>query len=452
MKPLNLPTKPKIINFPFKNGLFEMFKLVEPKAENCFFFESLSPNKDHLSRYSMLGFNPYIIIKGANDRLFVGGKTYKTKNPYELLREIMPKTALSDEFCGGLVGYLSYESANFFEPSLKLKANPNFDYFRFGLYTDGILHDHLTGETKYFYYQKNRLPFIKRALKNEKVRALMPKLQPLGQFPSRTLYQKQLKSVLDEIKRGNVFQCELGIKRLYKISGSLLPVYEHLREINPSPYLYYVKFGKQKLLGSSPELLLSLNRGQLETFPLAGTTRRGKTKAEDQRLAKKLLADPKEQAEHKMLVDLHRNDLGRVAKFGTVVIKKLMDIKKFSHVQHISSQIYGLLRADEDMFSALAASFPAGTLTGAPKVESMKIISRNERGGRGPYGGAVGFFGFNGNCEFAIPIRSLFASGNKAFVQACGGIVYDSKAQKEYQEIENKLKAMDVVLSKFMRK
>lgn len=185
----------------------------------------------------------------------------------------------------------------------------------------------------------------------------------------------------------------------------------------------------------------------METFPLAGTAKRGKTAAEDQELARRLLNDPKEIAEHNMLVDLHRNDLGRVAKFGTVKVRSLMDIKKFSHVQHISSEISGVIKEGEDMFSALAASFPAGTLTGAPKIESMKIINRIENVPRGPYGGAVGHFGFDGNCTFAISIRSLFVSGDYAFAQTSGGVVLDSDPEKEYEEIENKLAGMRKALN-----
>jgi anthranilate synthase component 1 len=187
----------------------------------------------------------------------------------------------------------------------------------------------------------------------------------------------------------------------------------------------------------------------METFPLAGTIRRGKNQKEDQNLAKELLNNPKEIAEHNMLIDLHRNDIGRVAEFGSVRVQKLKDIKKFSHVQHISSEVVGTLKKSEDMFSALASNFPAGTLSGAPKIESIKIINRVEKEPRGPYGGAVGYFGFDGNCSFCIPIRSLFISEDKGFTQASGGIVYDSKANLEYQEIQNKLKALDQALNSF---
>ena len=223
-----------------------------------------------------------------------------------------------------------------------------------------------------------------------------------------------------------------------------------LRHVNPSPHMYYVKFGDKKIIGASPELLFRLRNGEMETFPLAGSIKRGLSAEEDIKLARTLLNDPKEIAEHNMLVDLHRNDLGRVAKFGTVKVRKLMEIKKYSHIQHISSEVIGIIKKGEDMFSGLASSFPAGTLSGAPKIESMKIIQRVEKNPRGPYGGALGHFGFNGNCTFAIPIRTLFVSGEYAYTQASGGIVYDSLPANEYQEIKNKLGAQEKVLNSFI--
>jgi anthranilate synthase component 1 len=210
--------------------------------------------------------------------------------------------------------------------------------------------------------------------------------------------------------------------------------------------MYFLKFGDKKLIGASPETLLELQDGALVTRPLAGSIKRGQTVAEDKQLARQLLNDPKEIAEHNMLVDLHRNDVGRVAEFGSVRVRNLKGIKRFSHIQHIESEIVGRLRHNEDMFSAVAANFPAGTLSGAPKIEAMKIIDAIETEARGPYGGAVGHFGFNGNCAFAIAIRSLFVAGDHAYAQTCGGIVYDSEPEKEYDEVRRKLAAMEKAL------
>jgi anthranilate synthase component 1 len=210
--------------------------------------------------------------------------------------------------------------------------------------------------------------------------------------------------------------------------------------------MYYLKFGSQKIIGASPELLFGMRDGEMQTQPLAGTIRRGKNRREDEKLVRELLLDPKERAEHTMLVDLHRNDMGRVAQFGTVKVRDFMNVKKFRYVQHLSSDVVGIIKKSEDMFSALSANFPAGTVTGAPKIEAMKIISRNESQPRGPYGGAVGYFGFNGDCTFALAIRTLFVSGSRAFTQTSAGIVADSQPEKEYDEILGKLAGMQKAL------
>ena len=274
----------------------------------------------------------------------------------------------------------------------------------------------------------------------------------LNDSMTKDQHKKTVLKIKEDIKNGLIFQCEVGFKSHYEIKGDQTAIYEKLRNLNPSPHMYFMKFCDQVIIGASPELLFRLRNGEMETFPLAGTTKRGKDKLEDLKLARELLNDKKEIAEHNMLVDLHRNDLGRVAKFGTVKVRNLMDIKKYSHVQHISSEIAGIISEEEDMFSALASNFPAGTLSGAPKIEAMKIINEIEEEGRGPYGGAIGQFGFNGDCTFAIPIRSIFITGEQAYAQTCGGNVYDSDPDKEYLEIERKLAAMKTVLASFEEK
>jgi anthranilate synthase component I len=210
--------------------------------------------------------------------------------------------------------------------------------------------------------------------------------------------------------------------------------------------MFYLQFGQKIMIGASPELVFKLQDGLMENYPLAGTRKRGKTTAEDQALTNELLSDPKEIAEHSMLVDLHRNDIGRVAKIGTVKIKRLMDIKKFATVQHISSEIMGIIDDKHTIFTALASNFPAGTLSGAPKLEAIKIIQKLENNSRGPYGGAIGYFGSDGNGQFCIPIRSIFINGDQGFARAGGGIVYDSDPEAEYQEIINKLGAVTKTL------
>ena len=446
---IDISHKPTYLEIKTRLSCFEVFKKIEAHFTDCFLFESLGSSQNNNNRYSLIGFKPDYVIKAKNNILNIDATKTKVKNPYESLAKLMPNPILTQEFAGGLIGYMSYEAANYFEPPLKLKIHPDFDQFCFGVFTDGLVFDNLTGKTSYFYYKKSRINIIEKILKSNTKNSQPPKITKMGQSMSKEEHAKTVRQVLKQIRAGNTFQCEVGLKVGYKVLGSLILVYESLRQINPSPYMYFLKFGKQTIIGSSPELLFSLKQKLMSTYPLAGTIRRGKQEQEDKTLAKKLLDDPKEQAEHKMLVDLHRNDLGRVAKFGTVNVSRFMDIKKFSHVQHISSEITGIISNSQNAFSALASCFPAGTLSGAPKYESMEIINRNEKEARGPYGGALGFFGFNGDCEFAIPIRSLFASGEKAYAQACGGVVYDSTPKKEYEEVMLKLKALDIVLEDF---
>ncbi len=449
---IKLNKKPTYIKLSNNLDFFELFKVIERKFDNCFILESLGENIDG-SRYSVVGFDPEKIITANGNKLTIGEESFDVKNPYEELKNIFPQDLISRNFSGGLIGYLTYESINYFEPSLNFEKHPKFDQFKFGLYTDGLVHDKITGETFYFFFENDREDIIKDLLfKKANGHNDDLEIERIGHTLTKEEHRKAIEIVKEEIIKGNTFQCEVGFKTEYKIKGNTLPIYESLREINPSPYMYYVKFGDQKIIGASPELLLRLRSGEMETFPLAGTAKRGKDLNEDQTLARELLNNPKEIAEHKMLVDLHRNDLGRVAEFGTVKVRRLLEIKKFSHVQHISSEVAGIIRKGEDMFSALASVLPAGTLSGAPKIESMKIINKLEKKPRGPYGGGLGHFGFNGDCTFAIPIRTLFISGEYAYAQTSGGIVYDSDPDLEYKEIENKLAAMEAALSKFIVK
>lgn len=449
MKPpiFDLPTHPQYLKFTQETDPFTLFSILEQESDTCFMLESLGEYSNQ-SRYTIIGFAPDYVIRASADALYIDNHKYPSVNPYNELKLLMPKRSLSKKYTGGLIGYLGYNAMNFIEPSLKLQPHPNFDIFKFGFYTDGIVFDKLTEEYFYFYYLKNRLPFIESLLR-KKILSRSTKIKLTGDSMSQAEHKQIVNTVKEHISNGDTFQTQIGFKQLYSVKGDALPIYKKLRDVNPSPYMYYVKFNTQAVIGASPELLFRMTDGVMETFPLAGTIGRGSDERADRRLAKTLLNDPKEIAEHNMLVDLHRNDIGRVARFGTVRVKNLMDIKKFSHVQHISSEITGMLKPGEDMFGALAANFPAGTLTGAPKIESMKIIEKYETTPRGPYGGALGHFGFNGDCTFAIPIRTLFISGSNAFTQASGGIVYDSVADREYEEIQRKLQAMKQVMSSF---
>lgn len=452
---IELSGKPTYIKLAEDTSFFELFRKIEQRYDNCFLLESLG-EESYISRNHIIGFDPAQIVY-AKDAKTLGITDTKTNitcehtcdNPYFALREMVPQSIISRRYAGGLVGYLGYDCVNFFEPSLNVRTSEMFEPFKFGVYRDGLAYDQMTGEIFYYYYDTNRIEAI-QGLLNEPVAAYGPtRCRALGDSMNREQHEQAVHKVKDDIRAGLVFQCEVGFKSRYQIEGDCMRIYAKLREVNPSPHMYYFKFAEQKIIGASPELLFRLRNGEMETFPLAGTTRRGKDSKEDTQLARALLNDPKEIAEHNMLVDLHRNDLGRVARFGTVKVRNLMDIKRYSHVQHISSEIVGILHEDHDMFSALASNFPAGTLTGAPKVEAMKIINELEPEGRGPYGGAVGIFSFNGDCTFAIPIRSVFINKTDAYAQTCGGNVYDSNAADEYLEIERKLSAMRKVLASF---
>ena len=457
---IEIPSKPQRIKLTQDIDFFALFKRIERAFETCYLLESLGED-GHMARHHAIGFDPVMTI-AAIDRTTLAitdNKTaetthYQTDNPYELLRSITPQHVIARDQSGGLVGYLGYDSVNFFEPSLNAKASDDFEPFKFGVYLDGLTLDKMTGEIFYFYYptgqQENRIEQIKALLEAPIPNYKPPSVEFLGDGMSQEEHAKAVMQVKEDIISGRIFQCEVGFKSKYRISGDKMPIYEKLRAVNPSPHMYFMKFAQQCIIGASPELLFRLRQGEMETYPLAGTAKRGVDIVEDRKLARALLNDAKEIAEHNMLVDLHRNDIGRVARFGTVKVRSLMDIKRFSHVQHISSEIVGILHPDEDMFSALASNFPAGTLSGAPKVEAIKVINELEPDGRGAYGGALGSFNFNGDCIFAIPIRSLFINGESAYAQTCGGNVYDSNPADEYLEIQRKLSAMKVVLDSFM--
>lgn len=450
MRKIKLASKPKYKTIDQDLDFFGLFTKMEKDFENCFMLESLG-EESYVSRYSVVGFDPESSISARGNILTIDGNSQEVENPYYSLREMMPEKAISRFFAGGLIGYMSYEAANYFETKLDLPEHQDFEMFKFGLYKDGLIYDTVTGVLSYFYYDNDRSELIKDyiARPDVSVDKSNTKVTALGHSMTKERHAEVVNETKEEIKAGNTFQCEVGFKTRFRVEGDALPIYSKLREVNPSPHMYYLKFGEQKIIGASPELLLRLRQGELETFPLAGTVKRGNNADEDRKLARRLLNDPKEIAEHNMLVDLHRNDIGKVARFGTVKVRSLMDIKKFSHVQHISSEIVGIIDNKFDMFDALAAVMPAGTLSGAPKLESMKIIQRNEQEPRGPYGGALGHFGFNGDCIFAIPIRTLFVSGTNAYAQTSGGIVYDSVPENEYDEILRKLAAMQKVMDSF---
>jgi len=476
----SLPQKPVYHKIGEGVDFFKLFSYLETKLEKCFLLESLAED-NYDSRYSVIGFDPECQIKATskieNGELknlfhFEFDSSFQphlqnpedfnlknnlkfevqSENPFFDLRQIIPQNIITKNYSGGLVGYFSYETANYLE-NLRLKIHSDFSVFSLGFYTDGLVFDKFTGEVFYFHFLASRKDLVEKMIQESTSKHVFWKteIEFLGNSQTKEDHKKAVELVIEEIKKGNTFQCEAGFKSKYKIKGDKLAIYDELRKVNPSPHMFYLKDGEEVVMGASPELLYRQRNGEIETFPLAGTTSRGKNLEEDRILTRQLLNNSKEVAEHLMLVDMHRNDIGRVSKFGTVKVRKLMDIVRYSHVQHISSEISGIIGADKDMFDGLASLLPGGVLNGAPKVESMKIIDKNEPEARGPYGGAVGQLGFNGDATFCIPIRSLFIKNENAFAQTSSGIVLDSKPQEEYQEIENKLAAMKKTLSKFIK-
>ncbi|TGK06470.1 anthranilate synthase component I family protein [Leptospira fletcheri] len=450
----SLSPRPFLKPFPLtEHETIPFFRNLLSESSCAVLLESLGPESDN-SRYTFLSAFPKRVFTARGNRLEMDGTVLAEGNPYRTLSEILSPRRNSEDKggsfyrsfmeCteaggGGLYGTLSYESVNDMEPGIRLKEHPRFPKFQFAWMEDGILIDRRTGRSNYFHYGTDRYSLFESIFKKRSLTGSAISLKDLGDSRTREEHRKMVSEAMSEIRAGNTFQCQIGFKRSYEIQGEDLRLYEALRTLNPSPYMFYLSFGDRSLLGASPELLFRLKDGVVESFPLAGTTRRGKDVEEDRILAEHLLSDPKEIAEHNMLVDLHRNDLGRIAKFGTVKVRNSFSLKRFSHVQHLSTEISGILRPGRDAFDGLASSFPTGTLSGAPKVESMRIIDRIENDPRGPYGGAVGRFGFDGNCSFCIPIRSFFRTENEGFLRASGGVVFDSEADDEYEEIKHKM-------------
>ena len=261
-------------------------------------------------------------------------------------------------------------------------------------------------------------------------------------------FEKSVEKAKEYITSGDIFQVVLSKRYDFRFKGDLVTFYRSLRDINPSPYMYFLKAGNRKIIGSSPEMLVRVDNRVVETFPIAGTRPCVKDPSENKRLAEELLADPKERAEHVMLVDLARNDVGKIAKFGSVHVPEFMKVHRYSHVQHIVSQVVGDLREDRESYDALRAVFPAGTVSGAPKVRAMEIIEELEPAKRGPYAGAVGYFSYNGNVDFAITIRTLFADKDEAHIQVGAGIVADSVPEREWFETDHKAEALIRALNK----
>jgi anthranilate synthase component 1 len=314
----------------------------------------------------------------------------------------------------------------------------------FGIYTDGLIHDKKDNAIHYFHIgKKSRLHELEKIINSED--QILAKgisySKPVSET-SKSEFISNVKKAKQYVYQGEVFQVVISRKFKFRLYGDPMHLYQNLRKLNPSPYMYFFKYKKRFIIGSSPEMLLRVINNKIETFPIAGTRPVSNRESVNRKLKNELLRDKKELAEHTMLVDLARNDLGRICKFGSVQPKELMIVKRFSHVQHLVSHITGDLDDKYDSFDAFRSLFPAGTVSGAPKVRAMEVISELEKSSRGPYAGALGYFSFNRCCDFAIIIRSLFLNGNNAYIQSGAGIVTDSIPTNEYLETEHKAGAL----------
>ncbi len=438
--------------------------------KNSFLLESVEGG-ERLARYSYLGSDPFLVLssKGSTAHISEGGATREVpvapgSDALDLLKDLLSRYRVIEteglpRFCGGAVGFLSYDMVRFFEDLPDDTVDDlGVDDCCF-LFTNSLLiFDHVKHRLKVlcnavvgddigaaYDLAASKIDEIVAQLKSaDSPRASTPHAGPIDVTPnmSREAFEQAVERCKEYIMAGDAFQVVPSQRFTVKLHCRPFEVYRALRSVNPSPYMYYLDLGDKQVVGSSPEILVTVEDGLVRLRPIAGTRPRGRTAAEDLELETELLADEKERAEHIMLVDLGRNDVGRVAEYGTVKVDELMVIERYSHVMHIVSNVTGKLAKGSNVFDVMRASFPAGTLSGAPKVRAMEIIEELEPTRRGIYGGAVGYFSYNGDMDFAIAIRTALIQNGAAYVQAGGGVVADSVPALEYQESANKAKAL----------
>ena len=444
----------------------QVLRILKEQDEHCFLLESVEKT-EKIGRYSFLGFEPSMEITCNNGLLKIKSKNdtkiIRTGHPQDIIKTILeehksPKLEYLPTFTGGLVGYFSYDFIKYYEPKLNLDANDDEDFkdVDLMLFDKIIAFDNIRNKIiiivniktdkpeENYHFAIEEINRLKNLIENGKKYEIKK-----GKLKSnfRELFNKETFCEMVEkakryIKEGDIFQVVLSNRFEADYEGDLLNVYRTLRTINPSPYMFYFGSNDLEIAGASPETLVKLDKNKLYTFPLAGTRKRGKTKDEDIKLEKDLLSDEKELAEHNMLVDLGRNDIGRISKFGSVKVEEYMTIERFSHVMHIGSTVTGEIREDKGQLDAIGSILPAGTLSGAPKIRACEIINELENNKRGIYGGAIGYLDFTGNLDTCIAIRIAYKKNNKVFVRVGAGIVYDSIGEKEYIECLNKSKAI----------
>lgn len=437
----------------------EALRAFRAVSDRCYLLESVV-GRERRGRYTFLGFEPSLAVTCTDGRMTIGDRAFHTDDPSARIREILnryrsPRIEGMPPFTGGLVGYFAFEYLKYAEPTVRRDVdNPHglrdlelmlfdkvvaFDNVRQTVTL--IVNMPLDGDLENAYEQAvTELDRLERLLREgERCRNGEGRLTgPITALFSRDQFRAMVERAKSHIHEGDIFQIVPSNQLSAPFEGSLLDTYRVLRVTNPSPYMFYLSGTDIEIAGASPETLVRLENGILHTFPLAGTRPRGTSDEEDLRLERELLADPKELAEHNMLVDLGRNDLGRVSRFGSVQVERLRDIERYSHVMHIASNVRGELREDCDALDAIAAVLPAGTLSGAPKIRACQLIGEIEGVKRGVYGGAIGYLDFTGNMDVCIGIRLAFAQDGRVFVRAGAGIVADSVPDNEYQECLNK--------------
>ena len=445
------------------------FKKIED-GPYSFLLESVEGG-ERIARYSFLGSSPSMVIssRGSTIEIIKDGKkdTYAAKDdPIEELKEIISgyrpvRVKGLPRFSGGLVGFLGYDMVRFME---EIPDNNPDDLGLpescFMLCDTLLVFDHVDHKIKVVsnaFTGKDPAKSYREAIK--KIDSIIAKLLAPNRFKrgtkragakkvriesnmTKVRYKKMVERAKEHIRSGDIIQVVPSQRLAADITVPSFEIYRALRSVNPSPYMYYLNFDAFSLVGSSPEIMVRCEDGRVEVRPIAGTRRRGASEEEDEKLIKDLLKDPKERAEHIMLVDLGRNDLGRVSELGSVKISELMAVEKYSHVMHIVSDVEGRLAKGKDSFDVIRATFPAGTVSGAPKIRAMEIIDELETVRRGPYAGAVAYFSFSGNLDACITIRTILVKGKRAYIQAGGGVVADSDPENEYIETLNKAKAL----------
>jgi anthranilate synthase component 1 len=410
-----------------------------------------------LAQYSFIGFDPKITIQSKKQEARIKNErtnetvVKKTSDPLQLIEELLKYEAVTNSkfrFIGGAVGYISYDAVRYWEKlPEKSRSDLGFPDLEMGIFDDGFIFNHTQKQVFYYYRTENRLSEIESLLKQPTDTEELISTQ-LKINTKKENFEKAVEKAKEYVTAGDIFQVVLSKRFQLQIKGSLIPFYQSLRTINPSPYMYFYKSDDHQIVGSSPEMLVRVENRMVETFPIAGTKPISENPVENSKLSHELLSDPKERAEHVMLVDLARNDIGKISKYGSVRVPEFMKVHQYSHVQHIVSQVVGELKDNLQSYDALRAVFPAGTVSGAPKVRAMEIIDELEPNRRGPYAGAVGYFSYNGNADFAITIRTLFADQNQAYIQAGAGIVADSVPECEWFETDHKAKALMQALEK----